>query len=142
MFPIGRKTYFRCGLQTWNISIVHVHNATKWQNTCDERRKMYMTCKCVAQQVNIVGGDGNKSFVLFVRSNRKLNGRTPSHNQSHPEPLNDQVNTIACFEVSRLSAGLPVFHHVTMEYIDNSADEITGNPDPLSMTCGIVVLSS
>ena len=48
---------------------------------------------------------------------------------THLEPLNGLLTTVARFEVSGLSRGQPVCHRVDMAYIDNNAYEILENPD-------------
>ena len=42
----------RCGRESWQICVVHIHNDVTWGKTCDKLRSMYLTR--LAQQVDIV----------------------------------------------------------------------------------------
>ena len=55
--------------------------------------------------------------------------RMDSKSNVHSEPLNGLVNTVARFEVSRLNRDQRIYDRVCMEYIDNSAYEITACPE-------------
>ena len=81
---------------------------------------MYRTC--LALQVDIVCGDGNQPW--YFRSRKLKTERTDPTGESHPEPLNGLVNTVARFEVAWLNQGQPVFERVAMEYVHNNAYEM------------------
>ena len=65
----------------------------------------------------------------IFRSKKHKTERTDPTGENHPEPLNGLLNTVARFEVARLSQGQPFFERVAMEYVDNNAYEIKSNPE-------------
>ena len=88
-------------------------------------------------QADIVCGDGNQAW--YFRSKAHKAERADANGKTHPEPLNGLLNTVAWFEVSRLSHGQPVYGHVAMEYVDNNAMKFWRIRKVLTMTCGVVV---
>ena len=75
---------------------------------------MYLTC--LAQQVDIVCGDGNQAW--YFRSKLHKKERTGAQGTVHLEHFIGLVNTVARFEVARSERGQLLFHCVCMEYID------------------------
>ena len=113
----GRETLKNCN--------VHFQNIIQWDIACKELRAMYKTC--LALQSDIVCEDGNQAW--YFRSKAHKAERTDAPGETHPEPLNVLLNTVARFEVSRLNQGQPVYGPVAMEYVDNNAYEILENPE-------------
>ena len=86
---------------------------------------MYLTC--LAQQVDIVCGDGHQAW-YFRSENHKIE-TTDTKGNVHLDPLNGLVNTVARVEVARLHRGQPLDHRVCMEYIENNSYDITECPE-------------
>ena len=55
--------------------------------------------------------------------------RTDANGETYPEPLNGLLNTVARFEVSRLSQWQFVYDRVAMAYVDYNSYEIQENPE-------------
>ena len=86
---------------------------------------MYLAC--LAQQVDIVCGDGNQAW--YVRSKTRKAERTDARGNLYIEPLNGLLNTVARFGVARLNRGQPIFDSACMEYIDNNAYDTIACPE-------------
>ena len=52
-----------------------------------------MCLTCLAQQVDIVCGDGNQAWYFRAKEHKKE--RTDTKGNVHPEPLNGLVNNVA-----------------------------------------------
>ena len=78
-------------------------------------------------QAGIVCGDGNQAW--YFRSKAHRPERTDPRGETHPEPLNGLLNTVARFEVSRLNQGQLIVNRVAMAYNDNNAYKVLENPD-------------
>ena len=87
---------------------------------------MYKTC--LGLQADTVCGDGSQA--RYFRSNtHNTETMTDARSETHPEPFNGLLNTVARFEVSRLNHGQPLYQRVAMEYIENNAYKILENPE-------------
>jgi hypothetical protein len=84
-----------------------------------------MYLRCLAQQVDIVCGDGNQAW--YFRSQNNRTERTDAIGHLHSEPLNGLVNTVARFEVSRLNRG-------SVSESETEEDTLTVVAD-MSLTC-------
>ena len=82
----------------------------------------------IAQQVDIICGDGNQAWYFRTKKTHKIE-RTDIKGNVILEPLIGLANTVARFEVSRLNRDQPFYDCVCMEYIDNNAYEITACPE-------------
>ena len=122
----------RCGRETLKVCGVHAHNIVTWDAPCKELRVMYKTR--LASQADIICGDGNRAW--YFRSKTHKTERTTANGETHSEPLNGLLNTVARFEVSRLNQIMGVLPCNMLTSMPTRFRRIL---KVLTMACGAVV---